>query len=87
MQSIGKAIMILSNSIKPNQTLYYLGGILISCLKEQPSQVIDSVKLFEVFKNSLSVKVTFTQYMFTLDWLYLLDMIEVNDEGDIIVCF
>lgn len=79
--------MILSNSIKPSQTLYFLGGVLISCLKDYPSQVIDSLKLFEIFKSSLSFKVTFTQYMFALDWLFLLDMVEVNEEGDIIVCF
>ena len=79
--------MILSNSIRPNQTLYYLGGALISCLKNYPDQVIDSTKLFEIFKDSLSFKVSFTQYMFTLDWLYLLDMVEVNEDGDIIVCF
>ncbi|WP_413541417.1 ABC-three component system middle component 6 [Salmonella enterica] len=25
--------------------------------------------------------------MYTLDWLYLLNMIDINDEGDVIVCF
>lgn len=79
--------MIISNSMKPNQTLYYFGARLLECLKRQPSLTIDSLQLFELFQSCLSAKVTYTQYMYTLDWLYLLDMVEVNDNGDIVVCF
>ncbi|WP_369073782.1 ABC-three component system middle component 6 [Dickeya dadantii] len=25
--------------------------------------------------------------MYTLDWLYLLDLVDVNNQGDIIICF
>ncbi|WP_391595507.1 ABC-three component system middle component 6 [Yersinia aldovae] len=87
MQSSGKTIMILSNSLKPYQTIYYFGAKLLQCMRNEPSLVIDSLDLFEKFKKSLPVKVTFAQFMYTLDWLYLLDLIELSQEGDIIVCF
>ncbi|EBH8662574.1 hypothetical protein D1731_09280 [Salmonella enterica subsp. enterica serovar Luke] len=79
--------MIISASIKPNQTLYYFGAKLIGHLKHEPSSIVDSLHLFEQFQRILGIKITFTQYMYTLDWLYLLNMIDINDEGDIIVCF
>ncbi|EOV1627796.1 ABC-three component system middle component 6 [Yersinia enterocolitica] len=56
-------------------------------MRNEPSLVIDSLDLFEKFKKSLPTKVTFAQFMYTLDWLYLLDLIELNEQGDIIVCF
>lgn len=87
MQGIGKTIMILSDSLKPNQTIYYLGAKLLHCIKNEPSMVIDSIYLFDKFKNSVNIKITFAQYMYTLDWLYLLDLVDVNNQGDIIICF
>lgn len=79
--------MILSNRMKPKNTIYYLGAKLIESIKEQPTGIIDSLLLFNAFKKNLTTNVTFVQYMYTLNWLYLIDLINLNDEGDIIVCF
>lgn len=79
--------MILSNSVKPEHTIYYLGAKLIQCIQEQSLAILDSIELFEKFKNKTNSKITFVQYMYTLNWLYLLDLVELNDKGDIIVCF
>lgn len=79
--------MILSNSIRPQYTIYYLGAKLIQCIREQATTTLDSIDLFDKFKSRLNSKITFVQYMYTLNWLYLLDLIELNENGDIIICF
>lgn len=79
--------MIISNSIKPQHTIYYLGAKLIECIQSQPSRVLDSILLFEKFQSFVPSKVSFVQYMYTLNWLFLLDLLELNDKGDIVICF
>ena len=79
--------MILSNSLRPQHTIYYLGAILIKCIREHSSTTIDSIDLYESFKTKVKSKITFLQYMYTLNWLYLLDLVELNDKGDIVICF
>ncbi|WP_425536003.1 ABC-three component system middle component 6 [Enterobacter hormaechei] len=79
--------MILSNSIRPQYTIYFLGAKLIQCIQEQASTTLDSIDLFDKFKDKITSKITFVQYMYTLNWLYLLDLIELNENGDIIICF
>ncbi len=48
--------MILSDSLKPDQTIYYLGAKLLHCIKNEPSMVIDSIYLFDKFKKSANKK-------------------------------
>ncbi|AYY74439.1 ABC-three component system middle component 6 [Klebsiella aerogenes] len=79
--------MILSNSIRPQYTIYFLGAKLIQCIQEQASTTLDSIDLFDKFKDKITSKITFVQYMYTLNWLYLLDLIELNENGDIVICF
>lgn len=79
--------MIISNSIKPQNTIYYLGAKLIQCIQSQPSKVLDSIILFEKFQTIVPSKVSFVQYMYALNWLFLLDLVEINDKGDIVICF
>ncbi|WP_412103707.1 ABC-three component system middle component 6 [Raoultella ornithinolytica] len=79
--------MILSNSIRPQYTIYFLGAKLIQCIQEQASTTLDSIDLFDKFKDIITSKITFVQYMYTLNWLYLLDLIELNENGDIVICF
>lgn len=79
--------MIISNSIKPQYTIYYLGAKLIQCIQCQPSKVLDSIFLFEKLQQLIPSKISFVQYMYTLNWLFLLDLLELNDKGDIVICF
>lgn len=79
--------MILSDSAKPNQTLYFLGAKLLKCIKEKPYKKLDITPLFDDFCLSLDKSISFTQYIYTLNWLFLLDLIDLDEEGDVIVCF
>ncbi len=79
--------MIISNSIRPQNTIYYLGAKLIQCIQSQRSKILDSIILFENLQKLVPSKVSFVQYMYTLNWLFLIDLVEINDKGDIVICF
>lgn len=78
--------MIISDITKPSQTLYYLGAKLLECMSSNSYSHVDIIELYDEFisKNN---KVSFTQYIYTLNWLYLLGLVEANENGDLILCF
>ncbi|WP_411785151.1 ABC-three component system middle component 6 [Escherichia coli] len=47
---------------------------------------VDIIELYNEFisKNN---KPAFTQYIYTLNWLYLLGLVDANENGDLILCF
>ena len=79
--------MIVSNSLSPKLTLYYIGSKLISILKNERFGVTDSYILFEKLLEETNERISFTHYMYALNWLYLLDLVKLDDNGDIRRCF
>lgn len=78
--------MIVSDVIKPSQTLYYLGAKLLECMNLNAYSHVDILELYDEF-TALNNKVSFTQYIYTLNWLYLLGLVDANENGDLILCF
>lgn len=78
---------MITNYDDPDISLYSLGAYLIAFLKESSLGVHDSTVLYSNFKKSLGKELSFSVYLYVLDWLYLLGMVEVNNEGDIKKCF
>ncbi|EEW1629492.1 ABC-three component system middle component 6 [Escherichia coli] len=78
--------MIISDITKPSQTLYYLGAQLLECMSSNAYSHVDIIELYNEFisKNN---KPSFTQYIYTLNWLYLLGLVDANENGDLILCF
>ena len=72
--------MIVRNDIKPDSNIYYLGAVFISHLKQyQIIKLENFIKVINIEIPSISINNIF----YTLDWLYLLGLIELTDEGDI----
>jgi hypothetical protein len=72
--------MILPIDIKPEQSLYYIGATAISVMKSQPFgrfQIDQLFRLVQVSINSLS----FQQFLFSLDWLFLVGLVESDEQG------
>ena len=44
---------------------------------------IDSIQLYNEVNQKLSEKVNFTTFILAIDFLFLLDMLDVSAEGDI----
>lgn len=74
--------MIISKDLNPERHVYYLGGLILDLIKTEDSE-IDFFDIFQKInaKNNISINL----YTLSLDWLYLLGLIDQKD-GKIIKC-
>jgi hypothetical protein len=77
--------MIISKDTNPAKDLYYIGGLILQYFIKSDIISIDYYELISVLKSEHNIS---TNLLFlSLDWLYILGSIDINDKGDIIVCF
>lgn len=74
--------MLLPDNIHPELSIYYNGAIVIRNLKNKKRQSV--MDLFESIKaeNDMS----FSTFILSLDWLYLIEAAKVNEEGWVELC-
>ena len=74
--------MLLPDNIHPELSLYYNGSIILTYLKSTKAQPI--MELFESVKadNDMS----FSTFVLSLDWLYLIDAAKINTNGGVELC-
>ncbi len=76
--------MIVGKDIQPEREIYYLGALLIEILKGFPQK---NIGFFDVYqKLNEDRKVSMKLFTLTLDWLFLLGVIDCN-RGKIEKCF
>lgn len=78
---------MIINTDHPSLSIYRLGSELLSILTSSPLKEFDTLFLYDSFKDKSSVDVSFGYFMLTLDWLYILDLVDLTDNGDIKKCF
>ena len=76
--------MLILNESKPEKSLYVIGALLLEEIKKQPI-IFHPAELFEICSSVLQV--SFPQFLLTLDWLYLIGLLDINDKGGIQRCF
>lgn len=76
--------MIKGKDLHPERSIYYLGAILIEIIKSAADKDINSISLFHKFCER--EKVSIEMFTLTLDWLFLLGLVESN-KGQIKKCF
>lgn len=74
--------MLLPDNIQPELTLYYNGAIVIKELAKKPNQKI--LDLYENIKNNHNM--SFSIFILSLDWLYVIDYAEIDEEGIVRKC-
>jgi hypothetical protein len=74
--------MLLPDNIQPELTLYYNGAIVIKELARKPNQKI--LDLYENIKNNHNM--SFSIFILSLDWLYVIDYAEIDEEGIVRKC-
>jgi len=77
--------MIVSRDIHPERDFYYLGAKVIQILEESKTNTIDFFKTYSSLKEQENVSINL--FVLTLDWLFLLRVIEKNENGDLVKCF
>lgn len=76
--------MIIGKNTSPNKKVYYLGALVIEVLSDTNKAKNDFLSLFE--KTNEKEKISINLFSITLDWLYLLNLIKVEN-GKITKCF
>ena len=75
--------MILNKS-QPSKSLYVVGAKVIQQIKSTDSDFY-AIDLFNALQEELNI--SFNQFLLTLDWLFLIGVIEHTDTGALRKCF
>ncbi|EAD0431631.1 hypothetical protein AFU33_12520 [Listeria monocytogenes] len=75
--------MLLPKDINPENSIYYYGSLVLKRLMSIPHREEDIINLYHFVKtNNISI----TSFSLTIDWLYLVGAVKINDEGKVILC-
>jgi len=74
--------MLLPDNVHPELSIYYNGALVLKELQKKNKQSI--IDLYQKIKaiNDMS----FPTFILCLDWLYLIEMAQINKEGCIELC-
>jgi hypothetical protein len=76
--------MILNQDIKPEKQAYYLGSKILSALKNEPTEQLQLLDVFEQINQK--EKVSYHAFSMAMNWLFLIGAIELK-ERTLIKCF
>lgn len=77
--------MIVSKGTKPEYSLYFLGAEILKAHKEIGMPMCDAFQLYEIIKRS-KVTYTYSQHLMALNWLFLLDAVNITANGRLAIC-
>ncbi len=78
---------MIINANNPHLSVYFLGSELLSVLLTSPLKEFDVLFLYDSLRAKLSSEISFGYFMLTVDWLYVLGLVELTENGDIRKCF
>lgn len=73
--------MLLPDNIQPELSIYYKGSLVVAELKKKNHQ-----KIISLYYSLKSTGMSFATFLLCLDWLYLINAAEVDEEGCINLC-
>lgn len=74
--------MLLPDNIHPELSIYYNGSVILTELKKKPKQ-----KLLELYCNvKNSNDMSFSMFVLSLDWLYLIQLAQISEKGVVRKC-
>lgn len=74
--------MLLPDNIHPEQSIYYNGAFVLQALREQ--RVMD---LLELYMSTQTYRtMTMPVFVLCLDWLFLLNLVRLNEQGGVELC-
>jgi hypothetical protein len=74
--------MLLPDNIHPENTLYYKSAYIVRIVQKKEFE-----NLYDLYKVVMSkVEMTFPVFILCLDWLYLIDLVEIDENGRIKLC-
>lgn len=74
--------MLLPDTIHPELSIYYNGAFVLQALREQ--RVMDLLDLY--LDTQKYRQMTMPVFVLCLDWLYLLNLVSLNNQGGVELC-
>ena len=74
--------MLLPDNIQPELSLYYNGALVLNELQIKDKQSI--INLYQ--KVKVSNEMSFSTFILSLDWLYLINAAHINERGELALC-
>ncbi|WP_149242603.1 ABC-three component system middle component 6 [Dyadobacter sp. 32] len=80
--------MILPQDTVPEKSMYVMGGRILDILQNEPFESVDPKYIFDKYvgKNP-NIDITYNYFLYALDWLFILNAIEVTEKLKIKKCF
>lgn len=74
--------MLLPDNIQPGNSVYYIGALVLNEMEH-----VNVINIGELYINmKKKYNMSFQLMMLSLDWLYLINAIIVNDKGEVQLC-
>lgn len=74
--------MLVPDNIHPEQTIYYNGAFVLKAIQE--NRVMDMLDLYLQIKSEREMSMPV--FVLCLDWLFLLNLVILNEHGKIVLC-
>ncbi|WP_042150208.1 MULTISPECIES: ABC-three component system middle component 6 [unclassified Pseudoalteromonas] len=78
--------MIINNASGPQKSLYVIGAYILKTMKELGEFSVEPIHLFNEVNKSNELSISISYFHFGLDWLYLIDAIDLDEYGNLILC-
>jgi hypothetical protein len=75
--------MLVPDNIHPENTIYYNGAIVLDFIQKNKIMSVVDLYLRVVDERNMSISV----FILSLDWLFLIDVIRLNEKYGIELCF
>lgn len=74
--------MLLPDNIHPELSIYYNGYVILTELEKKTEQM-----LLELYYNvKMSNNMSFSVFVLSLDWLYLIQLAQISEKGVVRKC-
>lgn len=77
--------MIISNTQTQNLSLFFIGSNVIMIMNNHTFNKIDPIVLYNKYCENFGV-ISFSYFMYGLDWLFICNLINITNDGDVILC-
>jgi hypothetical protein len=75
--------MLVPDNIHPEQTIYFNGAFVLKVI--QKHRVRDMLDLY--IKTQAEREMSMPVFILCLDWLFLLNLVKLNNSGEVELCF
>ena len=80
--------MILPQDISPEKSIFVMGSRILQILNNEPHKVIDPKIVYDKYSLCYpGIKITYNYFLYALDWLYILDVVDITENSRIRKCY